>query len=122
MQANTDKYALRPVGRWAIYTALVVLPLAAIPVVLAVRDGMALSGVLPTLLFVDACVCSFPGAIAMLASLPLLLVKKTRGIGANFMAYGAALGVIIFGTFLFVWVLTWLGLGQIGGPQLSSIR
>lgn len=110
MQANTTNYNLRPVGRWAIYTALAVLPLAAILVVLAVRDGMALSGVLPTLLFVEAAVCVFPAAIAMLASFPCLVVRRTRGIGANLMAYGAALGVIVFTTFLLVSLLSYLGM------------
>ena len=114
MQANTTNYNLRPVGRWAIYTALAVLPLAAIPVVLAARDGMPLSGVLPTLLLFEAMVCLFPAAIAMLASLPFLVARRTRGLGVNLMAYGASLGVIVFGTYLFVSLLSYLGVGQVG--------
>ena len=68
--------------------------------VLAVREGMALSGVLPTLLLFEATVCVFPAAIAMLASLPFLVARRTRGIGANLMVYGASLGVIVFGAYV----------------------
>ncbi len=92
-------YNLRPVGRWAIYTALAVLPLAAIPAVLAVRDGKALSEALSMLLFVDASICLFPAALAMLASFPLGIARRTRGIAVNLMAYGASLALIVFGAY-----------------------
>ncbi len=114
MLEDTTNYNLLPVGRWAIYTALAVLPLAAIAAVLAVRGGMALSDVLPTLLLFEATVCVFPAAIAMLASLPFLVARRTRGIGANLMAYGAALGTIVFGAYLLGSLLGFLGRGQLG--------
>ena len=92
-------YNLRPVGRWAIYTALAVLPVAVIPAVLAVRDGKTLSEALAMLLFVDASICLFPAGLAMLASFPLAIVGRTQGIAANLMAYGASLALIVFGAY-----------------------
>lgn len=113
MLEDTSNYKLRPVGRWAIYTALAVLPLPAIFVLLAVRDGMALRSILPTLLILEAAVCVFPAAIAMFASFPCLVAKRTRGIGANLMVYGAWLGAIAFGSYLLSSLLSYLGMGQV---------
>ena len=93
------RYNLRPVGRWAVYTALAALPLAAIPAVLEMREGMPLSEAFSTLLFGMAMICLFPATITMLASFPLCILRRTRGLGTNLMGYGAALTVIVFGAF-----------------------
>ncbi len=105
MLEDTTRYDVRRASRWAIYTALAALPLAAIPVVLMMKDGMARSEALPTLLLFEALVCVFPAAISMLVGFPLWFLRRTRGIGTNLVAYGAALGVIVFGSLTLEYLL-----------------
>lgn len=113
MLEDTTRYDVRRAIRWAIYTGIAALPLAAIPVVMMMRDGMARSEALPTLLFFEAMICVFPAAISMVVGFPLWFLRSTRGIGTKLVAYGATLGVIVFGSLTLESLLGTLGMGQV---------